>query len=63
MKTKQYDTRTVYQRSGDAMTLLFAVAPKMIKDERFHFKGQETLGPQKQNKKLHNIILFPEPVL
>lgn len=51
MKSKQYDTRSVYQRSGDAMALLFAVAPKMVADERFQFKGAEMHGPKKQAKK------------
>lgn len=48
---KQYDTRGVYQRSGEAMDLLFKVAPKMLSDENFQFKGDELHGRKKQDKK------------
>lgn len=48
---KQYDTRGVYQRSGETMGLLLKVAPKMLDDERFLFKGEELHGQKKQDRK------------
>ncbi|HDR0674408.1 hypothetical protein ACFHYJ_05890 [Pasteurella multocida] len=49
---KYYPTREVYERSGEVMELLLKVAPKMLEDERYLFKGDETHGPKKEDRKV-----------
>lgn len=48
---KYYPTQEVYKRSGEVMELLLKVAPKMLSDERYLFKGDEMHGLKKENRK------------
>ena len=52
MKERKYSTQEVYKRSGEVMDLLLKVAPKMLADGRYLFKGDETHGPKKENRKV-----------
>ena len=52
MKERKYSTQEVYKRSGEVMDLLLKVVPKMLADERYLFKGDETHGPKKENRKV-----------
>lgn len=51
-EVKYYSTQEVYKRSGEVMDLLLKVAPKMLEDERYIFKGEEIHGPKKENRKV-----------